>query len=195
MVTQSPALAMETESIVLLTRRLAKGDEGAFQNFHNLYFDRLYRFLLVIAHGREHEAREALQETFLRVARYVRPFETEEVFWCWLKAVARSAAQDSGRKNQRYLSVLRKFALGWGGPVRHGKDDEDECLRALIEESLEELDFQDRILIEGKYLEEESVRELSVKTGLTDKAVESRLLRLRRHLRERMLKKLRSHET
>src|SRR5690348_2963141 len=41
-----------------LTRRLASGDEEAFRRFHALYFDRLYRFLLVVSRGQEHEARE-----------------------------------------------------------------------------------------------------------------------------------------
>jgi DNA-directed RNA polymerase specialized sigma24 family protein len=45
---------------------------------------------------------------------------------------------------------------------------------------LEELDPQDRLLLEGKYLNGETVKELSAQTGLTDKAVESRLGRLRR---------------
>jgi DNA-directed RNA polymerase specialized sigma24 family protein len=46
-------------------------------------------------------------------------------------------------------------------------------------------------LIEGKYLDGATVRELSADAGLTEKAVESRLLRLRRELRERMLKRMR----
>jgi DNA-directed RNA polymerase specialized sigma24 family protein len=50
-------------------------------------------------------------------------------------------------------------------------------------------------LIEGKYLDGQTVKELSALTGLTDKAVESRLGRLRRRVRELMLRKLRTHET
>ena len=65
-------------------------------------------------------------------------------------------------------------------------------MSALLEECLAELDPEDRRLIEGKYLDEESVRALSVQAGLTDRAVESRLLRLRRRLRERLLQKLRA---
>src|ERR1041385_3954857 len=80
--------------IELLTRSLAAGDELAFEQFHSLYFDRLYRFLLVVTRGQEHDAQEALQQTLLRVIRYARVFRSEEAFWCWLKVVARSAARD-----------------------------------------------------------------------------------------------------
>ena len=66
-------------AIVMLTRRLAAGDEAAFREFHQRYFDRLYQFLLVVAHGQEHEAQEALQLTLLRVLRYARVFESD----CW----------------------------------------------------------------------------------------------------------------
>jgi RNA polymerase sigma-70 factor (ECF subfamily) len=168
------------------------GDVEAFREFHSLYFDRLYHFLLVVSRGQEHEAQEAFQETLLRVARYARAFETEDAFWSWLKVVARSAARDGGRKQRRYLTLLQNFALHRQDESLQHAFEEDDRLCAVLEESLGELDAEDRLLIEGKYLEQETVKELSLKLGLTDKTVESRLLRLRRHLRERILKKLRS---
>ncbi len=186
-----PASDAPASGVAALTRRLTAGDDAAFREFHDLYFDRLYAFLLAVADGREHEAREALQETLLRVVRYVRKFEDEEVFWCWLKAVARSAARDGGRRRRRYLALLNGFALGPGrtpgaiaGPPDHHRltDHLDECLA--------ELNAADRQLVAGKYLEGATVRELAAGTGLTEKAVESRLLRLRAELRERLLRKL-----
>jgi RNA polymerase sigma-70 factor (ECF subfamily) len=109
-----------------------------------------------------------------------------------VKVLARSAARDAGRKEQRYLALLHRFALGWSGALQQETVPEEQDLRGLVDESLEELNPEDRALIEGKYMQDESVRELASKTGLTDKAVESRLLRLRRQLRERILKNLRS---
>jgi RNA polymerase sigma-70 factor (ECF subfamily) len=176
--------------IVLLTRRLAAGDEDAFREFHTQYFDRLYRFLLVVTRGHEHEAQEALQETLLRVARSARAFESEENFWCWLKTVARNAARDGGRKRRRYFALLENFALRNCNATPEQAAKEESHLRAILNESLDELSPEDRRLIEGKYLNGAAVKELSALTGLTDKAVESRLLRLRRQLRERLLQKL-----
>jgi RNA polymerase sigma-70 factor (ECF subfamily) len=178
--------------IALLTRRLAAGDEGAFREFHTRYFDRLYQFLLVVARGQEHEAQEALQQTLLRVLRYVRVFESEDTFWSWLKVVARSAARDAGRKQQRYSALLQKFARHLERPVPEAGFIEDHRLRTALEESLDELDSDDRQLIEDKYLDGATIKELCAGTGLTEKSLESRLLRLRRDLRERLLKKLNS---
>jgi RNA polymerase sigma factor (sigma-70 family) len=175
--------------VPLLTRRIAGGDEEAFREFHARYFDRLYQFLLVISRGRVHEAQEALQETLLRVARYAREFQTEDAFWCWLKRVARSAARDGGRKRSRYFAFLENFALRRPTAPQNGSDESLQ-LRSLLNETLDEMPLEDRRLIEGKYLDGAAVRELSESAGLTDKAVESRLLRARRQLRERLLKKL-----
>lgn len=173
-----------------LTRLLATGDEAAFRDFHGRYFDRLHEFLLVVSRGQAMEAQEALQETLLRVARYARPLADEHAFWCWLKMVARSAERDAGRKQHRYLSLLRNYALRWVSIESSGETAADGELSDLLEENLLTLDAADRRQVEGKYLRGSSVRELATETGLTEKAVESRLLRLRRQLREQLLQQL-----
>ena len=178
-----------TASIELLTRGLAAGEEEAFRQFHRLYFDRLYHFLLAVARGEEQEARDALQETFLRVARSARAFASEEVFWCWLKAVARNAARDAGRKHVRHLDLLRRFALDRSPPPA---DPREGALDAALQECLDDLSPPERGLIEARYLNGETIRELSAGAGATERAVESRLLRLRRRLREQILRKLRT---
>ena len=170
-----------------LTRGLAAGDEAAFREFHAGYFDRLYRFLLGVAHGQEDEAREAVQQTFLRVLRYARVFESEEVFWSWLKALARSAARDAGRKERRYRALLERFALFRRAEIQAPEAPEQDSLGARLEEGLGELAPADRRLVEGKYLEGATVKELAAQTGLSEKAVESRLARLREQLRRRLL--------
>jgi RNA polymerase sigma factor (sigma-70 family) len=177
--------------VAVLTRRLAAGDEAAFREFHAQYFDRLYRFLLVVTRGQEHAAQDALQETLLRVAKHAREFADEEVFWGWLKAIARNAARDGGRKQRRYFALLERFAPGLRR-VSAPEIDGTDLLRALLEDGLGALEPLDRQLIEGKYLNGFSVRDLAADTGLTEKAVESRLLRLRRQLAETLLKKLRA---
>lgn len=178
-------------TIALLTRGLAAGNEAAFREFHAAYFDRLYQFLLVVTRGHEDQAQEALQQTLLRVVRYARAFECEAAFWSWLKVLARSAARDAGRKQRRYCALLADFALRGPTQVEEPGAAQADRLRALLEEGLAELDPADRRLIEGKYLEGATVKELSAQAGLTEKAVESRLLRLRRGLRACLLHKLR----
>jgi RNA polymerase sigma-70 factor (ECF subfamily) len=179
--------ACQTE---LLTRQLAAGNEVAFREFHAQYFDRLYHFLLVVCHGQEPEAQDALQQTLLRVIRYVRPFESEEVFWCWLKTVARCAARDINRKQKRYATLIEAFAVRFLPPSQEDHCGEGDRLSVALEESLAELPGHERRLLEAKYIEGCTVKELAVETGLSFKAVESRLERLRRAVRASILGKI-----
>jgi RNA polymerase sigma-70 factor, ECF subfamily len=178
-------------AIVELTRRLATSDEMAFREFHALYFNRLYQFLLAVTRGDEHAAQDALQETMLRVARYAREFEAEEIFWSWLKAIARNVVRDGGRRRRRYLAVLERFGFWRHESADFAARDNDDPLRASMEEALADLAPHDRQLIEGKYLRGATVVELAADTGLTEKAVESRLSRIRRRLADVLLEKLR----
>ena len=180
--------------VALLTRKLAAGDEAAFREFHEQYFDRLYHFLLVVCRGREQEAQDALQQTLLRVIRYVRPFESEDVFWCWLKTVARSAARDLNRKEKRYSAFLETLTLRFLPVAQDNHSIEGDHLSLALEESLADLSASERRLLEAKYIEGCTVKELGAETGLTIKAIESRLERLRRAVRERILKKISKNE-
>lgn len=178
--------------IARLTRGLVAGDEAAFRQFHDRYFDRLYRFLLVVARGQEQEARDALQQTFLRVIKHARAFTEEEAFWCWLKVVARSAARDAGRREHRYSVLLQHFTarLRLDAKPQVAGDEEENCLQVALEESMAEMEPEERALLRAKYIEGSTVREISRDNQLTEKAVEGRLGRARQVLREKVLRKL-----
>lgn len=92
-----------------LTRSMARGDEEAFREFYDAYFDRLLRYLLVVTGGNETVARETLQLTLVRVVRHVKPFDAEDKFWSWLTVLARSARADESRKQRRYFAFLERF--------------------------------------------------------------------------------------
>src|SRR6478672_9223864 len=76
--------------ISTLTRRLVKGEEAAWREFHAQYYERLLRYLLVVCRGDEQAAREHLQAALTRIVRHVRPFDQEDAWWSWLTVVTRS---------------------------------------------------------------------------------------------------------
>jgi len=184
---------LETPTAIL-TRGLVARDDAAFREFHASYFDRLLRYQLVLSRGDEHAAQEALQETLLRVVPHARRFDDADAFWCWLTVLARSAAADIRRKRNRYWRLLASYASSLiQTRTPFAVDETDARLQQLLSSSLGELTPDERSLVEGKYLRRASVRELASENGLTEKAIESRLLRARRLLREKILTKLR-HE-
>src|SRR4051812_35517279 len=49
-----------------LTTRVAAGDEAAFLCFYEHFFDRLFRYVLVMTHGDEQLSRDLLQKLMLK---------------------------------------------------------------------------------------------------------------------------------
>ena len=181
------AQAPPSPDLAALTARLVQGDEAAYRRFYELYFDRLFRYLLVLTRGNEDAAKEALQLTLMRVVRHIRSFDSEAVFWSWLAVLARSSLVDEARKRQRYLRFLDRFFL-WTQPAAAAEDHEaDARLAAALEVHLGALPVVDRALIERKYFDGQSVREIAEATDATEKSVESRLGRIRRKLKDLVL--------
>ncbi len=167
---------------------MAQGDEAAYRAFYDAYFARLSRYLLVITRGDEDMSREALQTALVRVVRYIKVFSSDAVFWSWLTRLARSALSDQTRKRRRYVALLDRFTLH-SRVLQAAADDleADARLGSLLERSLEALPFQERRLVEAKYFERRSVHEIAVDLSLSDKAVESRLVRIRQRLKAAVL--------
>jgi RNA polymerase sigma-70 factor (ECF subfamily) len=82
------------------------------------------------------------------------------------------------------------------GPSADGDPHPDAEARMLesLQAELERLPSSDRTLIEAKYLQRRSTRELAEELGTTDKAVESRLARLREKLRSTVNSRLKHTE-
>jgi RNA polymerase sigma-70 factor, ECF subfamily len=157
--------------------------------FHELYFHRLLRYLLVVTGGREDAAREAVQLAWLRVVRHIRRFPSEEVFWSWLTVLARSAVVDEERKRNRYCAFLDRFFRR--AQVEASTDSvADARLCELLESNLEVLPPVERELIQRKYFARESVKEIATDLDATEKAIESQLVRIRRKLKAGILAQL-----
>jgi RNA polymerase sigma factor (sigma-70 family) len=181
--------------VLQLTARMSRGEEAAFHEFYDRYFDRLLRYLLVVTRGQEEIAHEALQLTFVRTARHVRTFGSEAAFWNWLAVVARNCAADELRKRNRQQSLLARFfhQLPADGDLKY--DGESEQLLKFLETEIAGLPEDDRALIEGKYIAQKTVRDLADERQTTEKATESRLLRIRQKLRAATLSRLKNEAT
>jgi len=174
--------------VLTLTGQMARGDEAAFHEFHALYFPRLLRYLLVVSRGQEDLAREALQLTFVRVARRVRKFESETAFWNWLAVLARNCAVDELRKRTRQQNLLARFFQQRPADAAN----EDLEFQNLVEQEIARLPDDERLLLERKYFAEETARSLAEELQITEKAMESRLLRIRSKLKTLVLNRLKN---
>jgi RNA polymerase sigma-70 factor, ECF subfamily len=170
----------EPSALAALTRRLAAGEDAAFEEFHGLFARRLFRYLLVLLRGDEVAAGDVLQDTLVRVARHVRRFDDEAVFWSWLTRLARSAAADHGRKGGRYRRFLARFSRE---PAAAPQAPEPGRLARALEQALARLPVAEASLLQAKYHGGESVRAIAARLALSEEAVGSRLARARHQLR------------
>jgi len=159
-----------------------------WRTFYNAYFDRLWRYLLVVAAGHEDAAREALQGTLVRVTRHIKVFRDENVFWSWLTVLARSALADETKKNRRYFSFLDRFTRQTRVELDGANERQtDERLKNLLERRVALLPPDERDLVEQKYFAQRAVREIANELQTTEKAVESKLSRVRKKLKDAVL--------
>ncbi len=170
---------------------MVAGDELAYRTFYDAYFNRLWRYLLVVTSGDEDAAGEALQSALVRLVRYIKVFTSDAAFWSWLTVLARSALSDQTRKRRRYLAFLDRFT--WHSRIQRtipDNADADTRLLSLLDASLAALPSDERRLVEAKYLTRRCVREMAEELDLSEKAVESRLVRIRRKLKTAILEGL-----
>jgi RNA polymerase sigma factor (sigma-70 family) len=173
-----------------LTRLMQRGDEEAYREFFTLYFHRLLAYLLVVTRGNESLARDLVQQTMIKVAKHIRVFNEEAALWRWVALLARTSAMDEGRKAQRYLAFLERW---WRRAEQEPDTSQSGEFDELLSEGLEQLEAEDRLILEKKYFDKRSVREIAAELEMSEKAVESRLSRIRAKLKATVLKGL-SHE-
>src|SRR3954465_9266323 len=185
----TPAVA---ESLALreLTTAIRRGDEAAFTRFYELYSFRLYKYLVVVAKGDELEAREVLQTVVLKFAAKMEIFDQERRLWAWMCRLGRNAYIDRYRSRQR---DGRHVPLEELRPDQHDDPGAENQLAQSLETALAGFTAEEAELLRAAYIDERPLQELADQAGQSYKALESRLGRLRKKVKECMLNHLR-HE-
>lgn len=188
-----PDALTHPSALLTLTRAMAQGEDGAWQKFHETYGVTLFRILLCTTKGDSHLASEALQHAYMRIAKHIRPCENEAMWQSWLRVVARSAFHDCRRRDFRLRDLLRRREAeidifdDLSAPGNQG------ALLSILDDQLQALDPDTRLLLEQKYFHGRSVKDLASALSLSTKAVESRLTRARAVLRERVRLQMDKH--
>jgi len=151
------------------------------ERIYRRYVGVIWRFALARLGADDHAARDVVAETFLAAIRGASrlPSATESVA-AWLMGIARHKLADHCRRQLRNSVVCRQFAESSGqqhdGPLKLLLQDER---RTAIFRALAELPDEERLVLEWKYLEDRSVRDIATQLSRTEKAVESILYRAR----------------
>lgn len=161
------------------TQDLARGKDSAWREFFELYHRRLRAYLSACWRGEPDLIDDLLQEALVRAVKHMRPFDDEEVLWSWLTVLARSVANDQGRKRSRFRAFLDRYK-NQATPEHTGAPDQ------RLDLALTKLAPDDRDLVRRKYEDGASVREIAAELETSEKAVESRLTRCRKRLQKHL---------
>jgi len=170
---------INTGYIEFVLKNAQKGDEEAWKKLFNWHFRPVYHYCLTLASGRQDVAEEITQQVFVTAACRITRFNSKRgTFRAWLLGIARKhfikfESKEIRRKwyeTQFYKKSIKK--KGRTSPL------------LLVHESLACLPQHYQLLLEAKYLEKLTVKQIAKSQGRTIKATESLLNRAREKFRQ-----------
>jgi RNA polymerase sigma-70 factor, ECF subfamily len=178
-----------------LAERMLAGEEHAFEEFFNGYFDRLYRFALVRVNQDADTAEDIVQQTLCKAIEKIAQYRGESALFTWLCRICRNTIVDSLRATDRPRGQVIPFeetdeirlaleslsALNTNDPQQ---DAINQQIKRLVRVVLDYLPRRYGQVLEWKYIEERSVKEIAAYLGIAPKAAESALTRARNAFRE-----------
>lgn len=178
----------------LLTRRMLKGEQAAFDEFFNMNFPRLYRFTLSRVGNDEDVIKEIVQKTLCRAIAKIQTYRGEAALFTWLcrlcrneisdhfKRVGRNATRELQFDNAEVREVLE--SLDSGDAEDPTKSAERYQLAQLIQTILDYLPARQGNVLEWKYIHGYTVEEIATRMGVSQAAVQSLLARARQSFRQ-----------
>jgi len=157
--------------------RLAKEDLQFFEPLYNRYYSEVFRY--VYRHMSEREdAADITSGVFLKAMSHLKSYTpSSRSFVCWLIRIAANEVAGYYRR----LKTQRRYYLSHTGMESLGQEEEFEfaesyfTLRSILE-TLPEKDFE---LIDLKYFNSKSIREISEITGKDENSIRVQLYRIR----------------
>lgn len=167
-----------------LAEQVARGEAGALELLIEMYQPRVAR----LAHrllGWSGEVDDVVQDVFLAALRSGHRFRRDASIWTWLSAITLNCCRS---RHRRLAVVDRVFRLIRGSEASDPADApvlQDETARE-VRGAVARLALKDREVIVLFYLEHRTVAQMSELLGASPNAIEVRLHRARRKLRERL---------
>ena len=172
---------------------VAQGDRSALAELVRRYQNDIFRFCLYYMKDTE-EAKELVQETFIRVYAARQRFDGARKFRPWILCIARNLClNELKRKKPMAVDEIEDYAAASFrnavAPFPMMSDGPDVQLMAserrnLVVAALKNLDAESRELIIMRFFERLAARDIAEITGSTEGAVRTRLHRVLKMLRD-----------
>jgi RNA polymerase sigma-70 factor (ECF subfamily) len=171
-----------------------RGDQASYRLLVEQYQNFVFTVAFKILRNRE-EAEEAAQDAFLKAYRALAGFEQRSKFSTWLYQIAWRAAIDRQRLKKLDKQSIddEKSYLQISDPgLSPSELLQQKNTKKLVQQALDSLKPEDASLLALYYLQEQTVKEISAITGLTESNVKVKLFRLRDSLKNTLGKQLKN---
>jgi RNA polymerase sigma factor (sigma-70 family) len=170
-----------------LLRQAQAGDGTALRTLYERYVPSVWRYVYAQVGGDSHTAQDLVSETFLAAVRSIGTVAADTMVGGWLIGIARHKVGDQRRRSrlaERAQIVMKQSAEA--RPAEPTTPLEAEETRGQVAAALDRLLDEERQVLEWKYLQELSVRDIAERLGRTEKAIEALLYRARQSFRSHM---------
>jgi RNA polymerase sigma-70 factor (ECF subfamily) len=180
-----------SDPVGALVERAREGEKGAFDDLVRLTSPACYALALRLV-GNEHDARDVVQDAYLRAFKGLRRFRGEAGFSTWLyRITVNCAASLVERRRKASCDQLDDFVdkaelidfRSERDPERAATTADD---RGRLVEALSDLPDELRLVVVLRDVYDLSHREIAKELGISQAAAKVRLHRARRRLRERL---------
>ena len=155
-----------------LIRRVRQGDSGAVAELYQRYAPVVWRYVFARMRQDSHAGQDVLSETFLAAIRGLKNGATAENVAGWLTGIARNKMADWHRQRKESARHEATSAV-----------EETSPPGSIVADVLDGLPAEERVILEWKYLDRLTVREIAERLGRTEKGVEGLLYRARNAFR------------
>lgn len=178
-----------------VARRILGGDGAAFQELFDRFFPRLYRFALARLGGDHESARDVVQQTFCNAIERLDSYRGEAALYTWFCQICRNAIADHyrsrGRGTARVVLLedqpdVRAILEALTAPATDAPEVGAWRVQVhrLVQATVDGLPGHYGDVLEWKYIEGLSVKQIADRLGQSPKAAESVLGRARTAFRE-----------
>ena len=174
-----------------LVKQLLAGDERAFRRFFDDNFSRLYRFALARLENDPEAARDVTQIALCKAVRHIKSYRGEAALFTWLCAICRNSVSDWLKSQGRYhehIVLIEDYpavqaavdSLEQSESEQPDAQQERAELVRLIQVALDRLPVNYGNVLEWKYVEGYTVKEIAARLDIGTEAAQSLLARAKR---------------
>lgn len=173
-----------------LIGEIERGNTAAFNLLYERYSTRLYQYLFRILYPDAAQAEDFLQELFLKVLNNTHSFNAAQKASTWLYTIATNLCRNKWRNEANRERLMKSFK-----PWEHYTSKtvqeklQEQYRNKVLHELLQTLENEECVILQLRFNEELTIREIAIVTGIAEGTIKSRIF----YLLKKMASKLKSN--